>query len=199
MRRGKAGGWTSYWTNAEINEFMDGLVQQYPNYVTPINIGQSHEGRDIKGVKVNIGGGVKKAVVLEGTFHAREWISAATTTWILNELLTSSDPEIQTIARDFEWHIVPVSNPDGFVYTHTTDRNWRKNRRRMNVLCVGTDLNRNWDNHHAEGGASTNPCSDTYAGPSPFSEPETLQFSNYLKTLDNRILGYYSFHAYGQM
>lgn len=46
----------------------------------------------------------------------------------------------------------------------------------------------------------TDPCSDTYGGPSPFSEPETLNFSNYLRSLgQGKILGYYSFHAYGQM
>jgi murein tripeptide amidase MpaA len=134
---------------------MEELATKYPSYITPIVIGKSHEGRDTKGVKLNIGGGDKKIVVLEGTFHAREWISAATTTWILNELLTSSDPDVQAVAKDYEWHIVPVSNPDGYEYTWTTDRNWRKNRRRQNVLCTGVDLNRNWDNHHLEGGAST--------------------------------------------
>ena len=28
----------------------------------------------------------------------------------------------------FEWHIIPVLNPDGYVHTWTRDRMWRKNR-----------------------------------------------------------------------
>ena len=30
----------------------------------------------------------------------------------------------------YDWYIIPVVNPDGFVYTQTTDRNWRKNRQK---------------------------------------------------------------------
>lgn len=33
---------------------------------------------------------------------------------------------------------------DGFEYSHTTDRNWNKNRRTISADCVGVDLNRNF-------------------------------------------------------
>lgn len=75
---------------------------------------------------------------------------------------------------------------------------WRKTRRPSNLLCFGADPNRNWDYHFNEGGASSNPCSDTYAGPNAFSEPETKQLSDYLKGMP-RLSAYFSFHAYGQM
>lgn len=58
--------------------------------------------------------------MLEGTIHAREWISAATVTWIIKEFLTSTDPEVRALAENFEWHIFPVVNPDGYVHTFTT-------------------------------------------------------------------------------
>lgn len=41
-------------------------------------------------------------------------------------------------------HIVPVLNPDGYEYTHTQDRMWRKNRASYGGECVGVDLNRNF-------------------------------------------------------
>lgn len=78
MRRndGKAiRDWTVYWTYAEVNEWLDYLVATYPASVSHINVGKSYENRDVRGVKVNIGGGSKKSVVFEGTMHAREWIS----------------------------------------------------------------------------------------------------------------------------
>lgn len=199
MKQRKAAlGWTSYWTYAEMSEWFDTLVAQYPDRISHIKYGVSYEGRELRGVKLNIGGGVKKAVVFEGTIHAREWISTATTTWMLNELLTSTDPEIQEIARTYEWIVLPVTNPDGYAYTWEKDRSWRKTRRPSNLLCFGADPNRNWDNHFNEGGSSTNPCSDTYAGSAPFSEQETKHLSDYLKTIP-QLTGYFAFHAYGQM
>lgn len=38
----------------------------------------------------------------------REWASVATSTYILNELLTSSDPEIKELAENYDWVFVPV-------------------------------------------------------------------------------------------
>ena len=190
--------WVSYWDYNKVNEWMDSLVAQYPQHVTHINYGKSFQNRDLRGVKVNIGGGSKNSVVFEATMHAREWISTATTTWMLNELLTSTDPETQELARTYEWYVFPITNPDGYSYTWTNDRMWRKTRRPNNLLCVGTDPNRNWDSHHNERGASTNPCSDTYAGPAPFSEPETKALSDYVASIP-RLSVYLCYHAYGQM
>jgi murein tripeptide amidase MpaA len=110
----KALDWNAYWTYDEVNQWMDALVAQNPSSVSLINYGRSFEDRNLRGVKINIGGGDKKTVVFEGTMHAREWISTATTTWMANELLTSNDPEVQDIARSYEWHIFPVTNPDGY-------------------------------------------------------------------------------------
>lgn len=151
-----------------------------------------------RGIKLNHGTGKKKSVVFEGTIHAREWISTATITWIANELLTSSDPEVQTIANNYEWIFLPITNPDGYAYTWTRDRSWRKTRKPSSAFCYGADPNRNWDIHFNEGGSSANPCSDTYAGSAPFSEVETKQLSDYLKTVP-RMAAYFAFHSYGQL
>lgn len=195
-----AANFESYWTLAEMYAWLDELAQTYPNIVTVIEAGESESGRHkIKGVKIHHAGPARDAMVLEGTVHAREWISGATAIWIINHLLTSTDSEVQSLASSYDWYIFPVGNPDGYEYTWTTNRNWRKNRKQNNALCWGVDLNRNFDIKHNEQGASTNPCSDTYAGPRGFSEKETLGFSNFLKTIPTRIYGYLSFHAYGQM
>lgn len=51
--------------------------------------------------------------------HAREWIAPATVTYILNELLTSTDPSVRDIAESYDWYVFPSVNPDGYEYTHT--------------------------------------------------------------------------------
>lgn len=47
-----------------------------------------------------------------------------------------------------------------------------------------------------EGGASNDPCSEIFAGPKPFSEPETLALSEFIKTLNLQF--YIAFHSYSQ-
>lgn len=49
----------------------------------------------------------------------------------------------------------------------------------------------------SEGGSSQNPCSETYAGPSAFSEPETVALSNFIGSLGREIDIYLAFHSYG--
>uniref|UniRef100_A0AAG5DJS0 Zinc carboxypeptidase A 1 n=1 Tax=Anopheles atroparvus TaxID=41427 RepID=A0AAG5DJS0_ANOAO len=190
-------GWNAYYRTDEIYAWLDSLVASNPGVVSPLNIGNSFEGRPIKGVKVSYKAG-NKAVVVEGLIHSREWISGATVTWVLNQLLTSTDPKVRNIAENFDWYFFPVTNPDGYEYTHTTDRQWRKTRSQASVLCRGADPNRNWGYNFMQGGASSVPCSDTFAGPSAFSEVETRQLSDFVATLDN-MSTYLAFHAYSQL
>lgn len=48
-------------------------------------------------------------------------------------------------------------------------------------------------------GASSNPCSDTYAGPKAFSEPETQNMKNFILARQGQIKAYVSMHSYGQV
>ncbi|XP_070500161.1 zinc carboxypeptidase-like [Chironomus tepperi] len=191
--------WTRYWELLEIHNWLKQLVIAHPNDTELIKVGESYEGRDIIGIKFNIGKvSGKKQVIFEGTMHSREWISGATVTWMLNELITSEDPDIKELAATYEWIVIPVVNVDGYEFTWKSDRLWRKTRRPSNLLCFGADPNRNWDNFFNQGGSSMNPCSDLYAGAFPFSEPETKQYSDFVAALPN-LSAYFSFHAFSQL
>lgn len=95
---------------------------------------------------------------------------------------------------------------------------WRKSRQ-PHGTCVGADINRNWDFHHngkvhnkqswrdastarylifLEIGSSSNPCSETFAGPKPFSEVEALVLSKFIQSIAKVNL-YISFHSYSQL
>jgi murein tripeptide amidase MpaA len=64
----------------------------------------------------------------------------------------------------YEIHVMPVVNPDGYEYTHSVDRMWRKNRNPSAFSgCVGVDLNRNYDHAWMTAGSSRSPCSEIYA------------------------------------
>lgn len=135
--------WESYHTFDEIMAWMDELLVQYPDILTDVRIGYSVEGRPMRGLKLSKREG-RQALLIESNTHAREWITAATSTHFLNELLTSTDTKLVYLANNFDWIIFPIVNPDGYVYSFENNRMWRKNRSRHALICLGVDPNRNW-------------------------------------------------------
>lgn len=188
-----------------IYSFMDNLVQSYPQLVTTESIGKTSEGREMKILRIGSGAGTRQGqqgkpiIWIDAGIHAREWIAPPTALFVAYALLSQYDkqPEIRKIVDAFEWHILPVANPDGYEYTHTTDRFWRKTRSRNSYSsCRGTDPNRNFGFHWRENGASNNPCSETYAGPKAFSELESTNIGNHLWRNRQRTRVYLTFHSY---
>lgn len=112
-------GWTRYYNLAEIDAWLDTMLAAYPDVTSGFVLGQSYEGRDIRGLLISYKWG-NPGVFIESNIHAREWITSATATWLINELLTSKDELVRELAESHDWYIVPVLNVDGFVYTHET-------------------------------------------------------------------------------
>ncbi|KAF7271080.1 hypothetical protein GWI33_016040 [Rhynchophorus ferrugineus] len=192
--------WTLYNTLDEINNWLGSLQEEFSDTVTLLQPGKTHEGRDIVGVKVDFSPNTKKsAIFVESNIHAREWITSAVSTYILDELLRSTDDRVVWAAKTFTWYFFPIMNPDGFVYSHTDDRKWRKTRTRYNIFCWGADPNRNWEFEWMLKGASSNPCSDIYAGPNPLSEPSVRVMRDFINTIGKDLTAYFSFHSYGQL
>ncbi|OBZ77986.1 Carboxypeptidase A2 [Grifola frondosa] len=96
-----------------------------------------------------------------------------------------------------EFHIVPIPNPDGYVYTWETDRYWYKNRQILgpNEKCIGLDMNRNWRGVLPK---VPDPCSHWYPGHRPFESPEVNNIANYITTLP-ALKAYVDLRSYGQM
>merc|ERR1712083_279497 len=94
--------------------------------------------------------------------------------------LVENDDAHPDLTKELEWYIVPVMNPDGYLYTQTNDRMWRKTRSPNTGSCFGTDANRNWGFHWNTGGSSSNPCADTYMGSEAFSEGVTKEDVTYV-------------------
>ncbi|XP_016838928.1 zinc carboxypeptidase-like [Nasonia vitripennis] len=192
-------GWTQYHTLEEIYDWLESLAKQYPGKVEVVNAGKTSQGRVIKGVKLSFGAN-KPGVFIEGGIHAREWISPATVTYLLNQFLTSKDLRVRKLAEAHDWYIFPNFNPDGYAHTHNANRMWRKTlSKNPGSSCLGADANRNWDFQWMSGGASQNPCAETYAGAGAFSEPETKSMAAYIKSLSGKLFAYISFHSYSQL
>nr|QFR04920.1 metallocarboxypeptidase [Euphausia superba] len=188
--------WTSYHTLDEINGYLDYLAETYPDLCSIVNIGSSYEGRTMNMLKISTGGEGKPGIFIDGGIHAREWIAPATVTYALNQLIESGS--YQDILDAVDFYVIPSINPDGYVYSWTNDRYWRKTRSNYGTICYGCDPNRNWSFHWDEIGASDNPCSEIYAGPSAFSEIEMVNVRDAISAQTD-LISYLTFHAYSQL
>jgi carboxypeptidase A2 len=188
---------------ADLYAWMTEMCGKYPEMTTCGKAGQTYEKRDINYIRIGAKkeGAIKKKIFIEGTMHAREWLSGATIVWIIDKMLTqySSDPTVKRLLDDYEWYFVPIANGDGYEYTRTKERMWRKTRSPSSSYCYGADPNRNWAYGWAQAGSSSNPCSDTYHGKAAFSEIEAKTLSEFILANNKDALAYFSVHCYSQM
>lgn len=196
----------NYRRYADIRAKTQELASQRADATFIPSIGRTIDGRDIFAVRFggrNPGPLGRRAVYLQGGIHAREWISPASVMFIMSQLLTTSDDAVLRLIDQLEFIIVPLLNADGYEWSHTNARLWRKNRRvNSGSTCIGVDLNRNWNDHWGGGGSSNNPCSETYRGTRHTSEPETEAVVNFLMQTvvrETTLIGGIDYHAYGQL
>ncbi|MEM1321626.1 MAG: M14 family zinc carboxypeptidase [Bacteroidota bacterium] len=179
---GSMGG---FYTLAELEAKLDEMSEDFPNLATEkFSIGTSIEGRDIWAIKISDNPNIDEdedVVYYDALHHAREPLSMATTInyafWLLENY--EENPQIKYIIDNRELYFVPCVNPDGYEYNREISPDggglWRKNRRPVDAVCFGVDLNRNYSEGFGINNfcSSLNACSNTYRGTEPFSEPES--------------------------
>jgi murein tripeptide amidase MpaA len=160
-----------------------------------VPIGSSIDSRTIWALRIGHRKPDATRMLINGTQHAREWISAMVTTCVADRLVRDydRDPAIREFVDHTDLWVVPVVNPDGYQYTWSGDRFWRKNRRERH----GVDLNRNFGVAFGGAGSSNRKSSDIYHGESAFSEPETAALRDLAKRVGFAL--HVDFHAYGQL
>ncbi|XP_049878181.1 zinc carboxypeptidase-like [Pectinophora gossypiella] len=192
--------WTAYQTQDEIIEWFHHLAQTYPDVVSVVIGGRSYEGRNITGVRISRGTGLR-AMFLEGGQVGADWLSPTVLTYIVDQLVRGEDPEARAATEEFEWHIFPIINPDGFEFSQDSVRLWVKNRRPIGSgiqQTFGVDLTKNWNSQWGVSGGSFTPASDNFIGLGPFSEIETRSLSRYIESIRFRLEGVLSFRQFGQ-
>ncbi|XP_044885692.1 mast cell carboxypeptidase A-like isoform X4 [Mauremys mutica] len=145
----------------------------------------------------------KKAIFMDCGIHAREWISPAFCQWFVKQAASTygKDKIMTHLLDSLNFYVLPVFNIDGYVWSWTQDRMWRKNRSKNSTTnCIGTDLNRNFAAAWGTTGfISDDPCDETYYGPAPESEDETKAVATFIRNHLSSIKAYLTFHAYSQM
>lgn len=191
--------WDDYYDHDTLNQFLDALAEAN-DFAEVINIGQSYEGRDMKVLAVTKAGPGAPNVFLEAGIHAREWVAPAVATFIMRELVEDYAEHPEYLDK-INWYLLPSANPDGYMYSHNSDRLWRKTRSDTGSAlgCKGVDPNRNWGFHFGESGTSNDKCSEIYPGAEAFSEVETANIKNFVETLDPIPVLSHCFHSYSQL
>ena len=176
----------------EINSGLRGLASVYgiSTFATPY---KTVNGATISGGKVGGNGTCNNAyrVYLNAGIHARERGGPDGLLYFIGDLLYANKnnvglkygsksytaAQVKT-ALSTGIVFVPLSNPDGVAYDHSSNSCWRKNRNTASstgsAASIGVDLNRNFDfvwdftkkfaSSVRSSVASTSPSSETYHG-----------------------------------
>jgi len=210
-----SGAWThddawfaDYKQYADVIAYFDAMAAARPDLVAGADIGDSIQARDILAYTISApdepgnAASDRPAIIFNGTQHAREWMSPMTVTYIASRLVDGFDTETETadLLRSVRFVIVPVVNPDGYLYSWSNERFWRKNRRdNAGTSSDGVDLNRNWGIAFGGAGTSPNPGSDVYPGTAPFSEPETDAMRALAASLGDDLAAHIDYHSFSQL
>jgi len=175
-----------------------------------VTVGYSYEGREILGIRLGVRPtnddepiGPRKTILITGGSHAREWISISSVNYLAYNLVTGYGKShvYTTLLQEFDWIFVPVLNPDGYDYTWSTDRLWRKTRQPTPLrFCHGIDLDRSYG-FHFDNGTSENPCSESFPGTDPWNAVESSQMREWVSNQTESgtdFVAYLDLHSYSQ-
>jgi hypothetical protein len=191
----------------EIVNHVNALPALYPKLAIHVfpSIGKSVQQRDIIAFSISSKNSntTKQTAYIQSLIHAREWITVTTLFTFCTTLLdayTANNSTAVALLDKLQFVFVPVVNPDGYEYSWTSDRYWRKNMARYpNGTLYGVDLNRNFPTMWGlEEGSSMNPTELDYRGPSAASEPETQAIMGFFSSLNN-VLFAIDIHSYSQL
>ncbi|MFC6616961.1 M14 family zinc carboxypeptidase [Deinococcus radiophilus] len=183
------GGYPCFRTVQETYAAAQSIVQQYPNLARWEQHGRTTAGNPIyRLVLTNKNtSGTKPKVLFNSALHAREYATAELNLRFAEKLVAEygTNPDITWMLDSQEFYLVFQANPDGRARAEQ-GRLWRKN---VNTRFCGTgstpgvDLNRNFPFRWNTGGSSSDPCNETFMGPSAGSETETQALMGLMRQL----------------
>jgi hypothetical protein len=180
----------------------------YPKLTQLKTIGHSIQKRPMFAMRITNEKGAqdKPQVLYLTTHHAREWVATQMGMRLINYLTENygTDSRVTDLLDNVEIWVIPVANPDGYQYTFTNERLWRKNLRDNDgdgevTLLDGVDLNRNFAAHwgYDDEGSSPSWSDATYRGTAPNSEPETQAVVDFIEKNDFKYA--ISYHTSGNL
>lgn len=185
----------------KIESKLKTIASKNPNICSLYVIGKSYENRPIYAMNITDQKSTNKltnpSCLIMGLHHAREWIAAEVPVSLIEELVSkyNKDDRITKLVNERDIWIVPVVNPDGYIYSQEGKTMWRKNRRPNLDKSFGVDLNRNYGYQWGNVGASSRGNAENYHGTKAYSESCSVAIRDLAKREWFRTS--VSFHSYG--
>lgn len=196
------GPFGDYYTLAEAIGILDSLHEQYPDIISGRKVlpnddydDLTWDGNHVYAVKISDNVEAEEdepEVLYTGLHHAREPICVNICVewarWLCENY--GQDPLATYLVDNRQIWIIPIVNPDGYLYNEQTFPQGggmhRKNRNPAGYPNQGVDINRNYTYMwgYDDQGSSPTPQSPTYRGTAPGSEPETQSVMNLCKAHD---------------
>lgn len=106
--------------------YLEFLAKTYPNLCSIQDIGHTKEGRPLRVLRVSNGDPRNAAIWIDGGIHAREWISPAVVTYIIDQFAV-------------KWEVQPafVQSVDWYI-AETNIRLHQETQNTSSLLCIGT-------------------------------------------------------------
>lgn len=204
---GSMGG---FYTYEEMLTHLDSMLSKYPHLINKDTLpNRTHENRTVNYYHISDHPDSTELdepqILFNSLIHAREPMSLTANIYFMWYLLENyeSNNQIKQLINHSSITFVPCINPDGYIYNNTNSPDgggmWRKNRRNNGGDNYGVDLNRNYgynwgyDNFGSSGSISSN----TYRGPSAFSEPETKNIKHLCESRNFKLA--FNYHTYGNL
>lgn len=102
----------------QIQAYLQQLSEDYPDIVEFTLFQSTYDANALSLVKIGQRTVDRPVIFIECGIHAREWIAPATCLYIIQELVENEDN--RNMIENVDWYIIPVVNPDGYEYSHTT-------------------------------------------------------------------------------
>lgn len=183
-------GYGAYHTYAGLCRAVAAAAAAHPDIARLTSIGTSWQGRQIFAMEISAhlaDGTHPPGVLFDGGTHGLEHLSVEMPLAIMGWLLDGygKDASVTRLVQTRAIFLVFDVNPDGAAFDIAGGRfhEWRKNRQPNADGTIGTDLNRNYDDHWGCCGlVSANPGSSYYRGAAPFSAPETQAMRDFVQS-----------------
>ncbi|KAJ7048836.1 hypothetical protein C8F01DRAFT_1379375 [Mycena amicta] len=186
----------------------EGLRSCFRRAWSLLQLGHTAEGREMLGLRVSKpSNATKLGFMVMGPQHAREWVATATALYFAHaQLVNASEPNsLASLLDVYDFYIIPSLNPDGYVYTWSTDRFWNwgfkwKPHSQTPFFSESGDIKKKKKDK-----TPADPCSHWYPGHRAFEAAEVTNVANYLtKILINGvgkggIVAFVDLRSYGQM